>query len=171
MRHKCLAALIVFVLFFSVSGFISFWEIRYLTKPESNFLPKILDQSGFYGNLDKLTTSIFKDMDQKSNPQTEILIKLISSSLEPIYLKQQVEKNYQPFLRYLNRKTAKPEVVFDLRPFKNLMRENTPDNIENYAAEVVNKLPACEGDIAPTSEKEQEAPACLPQNTSPDAYK
>ncbi|MEK7143127.1 MAG: hypothetical protein AAB785_02865 [Patescibacteria group bacterium] len=171
MRHKCLAALIVFVLFFSVSGFISFWEIRYLTKPESNFLPKILDQSGFYGNLDELTASIFQNQSTQNNPQTEILTKLIASSLEPVYLKQQVEKNYQPFLSYLNRKTIKPEVVFDLRPFKNILRQNAPEKIENYTDEIIDKLPVCEEDIVPTDQKEQEMPACIPRNTTPDTYK
>lgn len=171
MRHKCLGALIVFVLFFTISAFISLWEIRSLIKPESNFLPKVLAQAGFYENVDELASSIFQNPNQESNPQTEILIKLISSSLEPAYLKSEVEKNYQPFLSYLDRKSTKPEVVFDLRPCKNVLRQNAPKKIEDYVAETIDKLPVCEKDIIPTDQKEQEMPACVPQNTTPEDYK
>lgn len=134
MRHQCLAAFIVFVLYLTISTFLGLVEIKTLTHPET--ITKTLNEANFYQNLPKLIEDNLVN-NPKNDPQTKALLTGIMQSIDPKTVKTEVEKNASPFFDYLLGRTPILNVSFDLRDFKQNLKTKLPDilsqeqNIQN----------------------------------------
>lgn len=143
MRHKCLAVFLVFLLYFTVTGIIVFWELRMITA--TDFLTKTFKEANVYQNIAKMANTLAAESDF----QTKVLMQYYAENMPPDYLQNEIEKNFQPFLTYLNGESAQPNVVFDLRPFKSRIESNT-NQLNAIISDTVEQLPVC------TAEQEQE---------------
>lgn len=142
MRHKCLAMFLVFLLYFSITGVMIFWELKVITT--STFLTKVFKEANVYQNIAKLTNTLFSE----NNLQSKVIIQYYAENIPANYLQSELEKNLKPFLAYLNGETRELNVVFDLKPLKAGLEENT-GKLNDLSFAEVEKLPVC------TKEEEQ----------------
>ncbi|MDZ7586158.1 MAG: hypothetical protein U0946_00245 [Patescibacteria group bacterium] len=161
MRHKCLAAFIVLILYFSITTFVCLVEFKILTKPKT--ITTTLAESGIYENLPKFIEQLYVK-DKKTDLQTKILITGLIKSINPQVIKAEIEKNSESFLNYLNGKTTTPNVTFDLQDLKSNLKNNLPGILTK---EMVN-LPACAPGIEPNPSGNSGLPECIPQGTTPE---
>ncbi|HLB95659.1 MAG TPA: hypothetical protein VJK26_02010 [Patescibacteria group bacterium] len=157
MRHKCLASLLVFVLYFTISLFIGLAEIRTLLKTET--ILKTLSAAGIYESIPKYF-ELSMSQSKETEPQAKILGKAIADSIDPINLRTQVEKNLPPLLTYLNGRGELPDISLDLRIFKANLAAKLP---AVFSEEIIN-LPSCEGED--NLQNPDEIPNCLPTGTT-----
>lgn len=158
MRHRCLASFIVFILFFTIYGFISFGVLRSVTT--AKFLNSALASSNFYNNLQELANSL-ADSSGEQNFQGQIFIKLFGQLIEPADLRAQVEKNSTVFIEYLRNENSSLGVSFDLRNLKNAVKIKSGIVLPPIVAEEVKTLPICEANQQPSQEIN-----CIPADKS-----
>lgn len=158
MKHKCLAAFIVFLLFFTISGIIGFYQVQKISKPE--FVIKVLNESGIYNNLDSLG-EIIAQSDEEQTPQSKMYFRALTKNVDPSLVKSQIEVNLPLFTDYLSSKTSTLDVTFDLKKYK----ANLPASIKEAILETAKELPTCQGDQAPTQD---DFPTCIPAGTTPE---
>ncbi len=167
MRHKCLAAFIVFVLFFTIVLTIGFYEARLMAN--AKFINKALDDSGIYNNVNEFAELIVSD-EQGLDFQLNILLKYFALNIDSSYLKSEVEKNSVSLFKYLNNETTQPNVVFDLRPLKTNMLSNFSSKFPAIVSEEVDRLELCLTDTL-FSDDMIILPDCLPQGVTKEQYK
>lgn len=157
MRHKCLASFVVFVLFFTLSAFIGFGEMRGLLKTE--VILKILNTSRLYETLPKyLEVTLSKG--GEIEPQAKILSSAIVKAIDEKELKEQIEKNLPPLMNYLNSQGPMPDFSFDLRPFKKRFAVELPTSL----FEGLENLPPCTEEDK--LQEQAEIPSCLAVGTT-----
>ncbi len=140
MKHPVLAVFIVIFLFFSLSIALTSFQLKKVTS--ANFIIQTLNQSGFYNNLPQLVDEAFKGT---QNASDNIAFKIVSSAVDPAYLRTQIEKNLPNFIAYLNGKRADPGVELDLRPLKTAVGNQTLSQLEQTISQELSTLPACTG--------------------------
>src|SRR3990167_7192082 len=102
MRHRCLASFIVFILFFTVLGFIGFWQTKLILN--AKFTAQFLEKTKIYTNLNKIGTELANSAEDKESKQ---IISSINQAIDPVWLKKQINTNLPPFFDYLWGKTHK----------------------------------------------------------------
>jgi len=157
-RHRCLASFIVFILFFTIYGFISFGVLRAVTT--AKFLNSALASSNFYNNLQEFANSL-ADSSGEQNFQGQIFIKLFGQLIEPADLRTQVEKNSTAFIEYLRNEKSTLGVSFDLRNLKNAVKIKSGIVLPSIVTEEVKSLPICEAGQQPSEEIN-----CIPADKS-----
>lgn len=131
MRHKCLASFLVFALYFSISGFIMFAEIKHLTQAQT--ITTILSQADVYHKLPQyFEATLVRSRDEQSKRLTQELIQ----SLEPAMLQAEVEKNIGPFMDYLNSRGGLPNIFVDLAVFKKNLTQK-----QGFPPEALKEIP------------------------------
>ncbi len=115
MKHKCLAAFIVFLLFFTISGIIGFYQVQKLTSPD--FVIKTLNESGIYNNLDNLG-EILSQSSEEQSPQSKMYFRALTKNVDPNWVQSQVEVNLPLFIVYLSGKKPTLDVTFNLTRYK-----------------------------------------------------
>lgn len=140
MKHPVLGVFIIIFLFLSISVTLTGWQLKKTTS--AKFIIKTLDQSGLYNNLPKLVDEAFSS---SQNGSDAIAFKIISTAVEPTYLKTQVEKNLPNFMAYLNGKRATPDVEIDFRPIKAAVGSKSLAELEDIISQAMVALPTCTG--------------------------
>lgn len=159
MRHKCLASLIVFILFFTISAVIGFWQTKKIASPD--FVIKTLNESGIYNNLDTLG-DLLAQSEKEQSTQAKVYFRALTGNINPTWVQGQVESNLPLFINYLLSNQPALNVVFDLREYKKTLPESFKEALE----ETVKELPICsQGQV---SEQNQDFPSCIPQGTTPE---
>lgn len=158
MKHKCLAVFIVFLLFFTISGIIGFYQVKKMINPQ--FVIINLNQSGIYNNLDILGDILAKS-GKEQNPQSKMYFRALSKNIDPTWVQSHVEVNLPLFTNYLCKKTPTLDVVFDLTKYK----ENLPASFQEAILETSKELPTCEAGQPQTQDN---FPTCLPHGTTPE---
>lgn len=159
-RHKCLASLIVFILFFTITTFICLLEFKILFQPQT--IITAIDKSNIFENSSKIVEAIF-DQDQKADLQTKIFIKGVVASIDPNVAKAEVEKNLVPLFDYFSNKTTTPNVNFDL----SLLKTNLKNNLPKILSQELVNLPNCAPGIESNPKGASGLPECLPAGTTP----
>lgn len=158
MKHKCLGSFIVFILFLTIYGFISFGVLRAITTAQ--FLNQALASANLYNNLDDLTNSLSESIENQ-NFQLKILIKLFGQLIEPADLQTQVEKNSLSFIDYLKSEKQTLDVSFDLKNLKSAITLRSGIVLPPIITEELKNLPICEAN-QPVSKEIN----CLPADTT-----
>ena len=158
MKHKCLAAFIVFLLFLTISGIIGFYQVQKLTNPD--FVIETLNESGIYNNLEGLG-DVLAQSDKEQSPQSKIYFRALAKNVDPNWVQSQIEINLPLFTDYLSRKTPTFDVTFDLRKYK----ENLPASFREAITETSKELPTCKEGQPQTQDN---FPTCLPAGTTPE---
>jgi len=158
MKHKCLASFIVFILFFTIYGFVGFGVLRAVTT--AKFINNVLSSSSFYNNLPDFANTL-AESSENQNFQLKVFIKLFGQLIEPADLKAQVEKNSAAFIGYLSNKKSSPDVSFDLKNLKSAVKIKSGIVLPSIITDELQNLPICEAG-QPVSEEIN----CLPANTS-----
>ena len=114
MKHKCLAFFIVFLLFFTISSVISFYQLRQITTVK--FIKLTLNQSGLYSNIGKIIDNTIST--QSTNTEEEAYLKSILLNIDPIWAQSEIEKNVPLLIEYLNSQSDALNVNIDLTPLK-----------------------------------------------------
>lgn len=159
MRHKCLASFIVFVLFFTISFLITFIQLK--TVLTSDFVLRTLEDSKIYNNLSKIADGIFSESsdDPKTPIETKILIKLVSQTVNPALIQNEVEKNVPLLFSYLESQTSNLDITFNLSSFKNEFKIKSPQVLPSIINKEVETLRTCPEDF----EYQQGVfPSCIP---------
>lgn len=161
MKHKCLASFIVFLLFFSISGVIGFYQIKNITSAE--FIKKTLSDSDIYKNIGNLVIESLKS--QPKDPemldrQNNFYIKALSKDIDPSWAKKEVEKGITSFVDYISEKKLSSDITFDLSDYK----KNLPENFREAFYEELKTLSVCPAGEQP----KQEIPECIPEGTTPE---
>jgi len=158
MKHKCLGSFIVFVLIFSIYGFINFGVLGAITT--AKFLNHALSSSNFYNNLPNFANSLAESSENQSF-QSKIFIKLFGQLIEPADLKAQVETNGTVFIGYLRNERPTLDVTFDLRNLKTAVKAKSASFLPPIITDELKNLPICPADQAP-----REAIDCIPANAT-----
>lgn len=159
MRHKCLAAFIVFLLFFSLSFLIGFAQVKLILN--SRAVLKILDEAHLYDNLAQIGQEIAKSTAQSEDKNTlsQIMIRAASQSFDPVWLRGQAQKNLPLIFDYVEGKTAAVAISIPLADFKKALLPN----LEAATKDEIKNLPPCPSGEMPPQDK---FPECLPQGTT-----
>lgn len=161
MRHKCLASLIVFLLYLTIFAFVGLAELKIIMS--SKFLNQVLKSSQIYENLPRLTNLFLKN-DRETELQTTIMIKAIAKSIDPLWAQKELEKNMPILIDYLNDRGRLQEVTVDLKSFKKNLSINLP---EIMSTELKNLQP-CPPDVQPENPQNiPNIPSCLSQKMTP----
>ena len=164
MRYKCLAAFIVFVLFFSITGTIIFAQTRSMLS--ANFINQILKEANFYDSANQLLKTIATS--DKSAVESKILLQSVGVSINPTNFQQEIEKNLPQIMNYLNNQGSLENISFDLRTFKNNFSNIVPNDLSSIIDDQLNSLPPCPEDFV------YESPlnlTCLPVSLPKDQIK
>lgn len=158
MKHKCLAAFLVFLLFFTISGIIGFYQVQKLTSPD--FVVQTLNESGIYNNLDNLG-DLLAQSNKEQSPQSKMFFRALTKNVDPNWVKSQIETNMPLFTNYLSGKNQTLDIVFDLTKYK----QNLPASLKQAIEETAKELPSCQEGQPQTQDN---FPICLPQGTTPE---
>jgi len=158
MKHRCLAVFIVFVLFFTIYGFITFGVFRAIST--ARFLNQAFASSNFYNNINEFANSLAAGSENQGI-QSKIFIKLLGELIEPADLKAQIERNSTVFIGYLKNEKSTLDVSFDLKKIKSSIKLESGIILPPIITDEIKNLPTCEGG-QPTTEKID----CIPANTS-----
>lgn len=150
MRHRCLASFIVFVLFFSILGFIGFAETRMILT--AKFVGNFLNQSQVYNNIGKIGQEIANSTNDE-NSKTLILI--VSRDVDPNWIKEVVNTNLSPLFDYFWGRTSQLNVVIDTTGFK----KKLPSDFVAQIEELLRKMPECP--VGTPTSMDENAPPCL----------
>lgn len=156
MKHRCLASFIVFVLFFSILGFMGFAQVRLILT--AKFVSNFLEQSQIYNHLGQIGQQA---ADSTKDTQSKASILTITSGLDPVWVEREVNKNLKPLFDYLWGKTPQLNIVIDTRPFKTSL----PANFGTSLDEMLKSLPDCPATQASTTPANETSPPCLDANT------
>ncbi len=150
MKHRCLAIFIVFVLFFTILGFIIFAETRMILT--AKFVGNFLNQSQIYNNIGRIGQEI---ANATGDDNSKTLVLAVTQNIDPNWIKSVVNTNLSPLFDYFWNRTSKLNVVIDTTPFKNKLPANFASQIE----ELLRTMPQCpEG---PPTNMDENAPPCL----------
>lgn len=152
MRHKFLAGLIVFILFFTVGLFIFTFQFKFLARAE--FINQALANSQIYSRLPQ-TIEIYTNSVKTENFMDLALMKTLVKSLDPQDLQNQVEQINLALFPYLNGDKEKIDYAINLKTIKlNLLKKWPTLAPDTFVAEY-QKLPACPADFQPSPEESQ----------------
>ncbi len=152
MRHKCLAAFIVFVLFFSILGVMGFGQVRLILTPK--FVSNFLEKANIYNNLGNIGQQLAQSTKDVQSKET---ILDITNSIDPTWLKKEVNSNLPPFFNYLWGKTTNLNIVIDITPFK----AKLPANFQTTVSEMLKSVPPCPTGVSTPTPTNENAPSCM----------
>ena len=157
MKHRCLASFIVFVLFFSILAVMGFGQVRLILR--AKFVGNFLEKSNIYNNLGNIGQQL---SESSKDPQSKETILTITNSIDPAWLKKEINNNLTPFFDYLWGKNSNLNIVIDITPFK----AKLPSNFQATLSEMVKSLPpACQPGQVSSSATGENAPSCIDAQT------